>query len=119
VTLTGTTCRDPTCTITTAYSVWKNIVTTGTKSQAQMSWPCVFKNVDQDCPDGGQERTARMYFWIVRFATRTPNFSSSPRIRSAPHSGFSRARRWMGAIVSALKRFGGFGPRDLNRHKRR
>ena len=82
--LTCTTRRDPTCTITNAYSVWKNSVTTGTKSQAQVSWPCVFKKVDQVCPDGGRERTARMYFWIVRFATRTPNFSNSPRIPSAP-----------------------------------
>jgi len=29
-----------------------------------------------------------MYFCTVRFETRIPSLSSSPRIRSAPHRGF-------------------------------
>jgi hypothetical protein len=41
-----------------------------------------------------------MYFWTVRFETRMPSFSSSPRTRSAPHGLFSRAIRRMSSMVS-------------------
>lgn len=44
--------------------------------------------------------TRRMYFWIVRLATRMPRLSSSPRIRSAPQSRLLRAMRSINAIVS-------------------
>ena len=42
-----------------------------------------------------------MYFWIVRLHARMPNFSSSPRIRSAPHSRLSFAISLIKAMVSA------------------
>ena len=79
----------------------KNSETTGTKSHAQMSFPWVFRNVDQDCPDGDLERAACMYFWIVRFATLIFNFNNSPRIRSAPHNGFSLAIGLINRLVPA------------------
>jgi hypothetical protein len=52
------------------------------------------KNVCQLCPRGGNGRwLARMCLWIVRFETRIPSLSSSPRMRSAPQSRFSAAMR--------------------------
>jgi hypothetical protein len=48
----------------------------------------VLEKVDQRCPSLGR-RGRRMYFWTVRFATRMPSFSNSPRMRSAPQRGFA------------------------------
>jgi hypothetical protein len=39
------------------------------------------------------ERTACIYFWLVRFATLIVNFNNSPRIRSAPHNGLRSVTR--------------------------
>ncbi|HEX3054063.1 MAG TPA: hypothetical protein VHP83_25640 [Aggregatilineaceae bacterium] len=41
-----------------------------------------------DLPAGRKRGMHFRYFWIVRLLTWIPNFSSSPRIRSAPHSRF-------------------------------
>ena len=60
-----------------------------------------------------------MYLWTVRLQTRIPSFSSSPRIRSAPHRGFCghlpdergscrRRSTWL-ASVSARTREGPHG----------
>src|SRR5688572_10124480 len=77
--------------------VLNNSVTTGTKSQAQISFPWVFRNVDQDCPEVGLERTACIYFWMVRFATLIFNVNNSPQSVPRPiadsHGPSARSRQ--------------------------
>lgn len=68
------------------------------KSHAQTVW--FFRKAFQDCPRCGSTGRLCRYFWTVRFDTRMPSFSSSPRMRSAPQSLFSRAIRWMSSRVS-------------------
>jgi hypothetical protein len=61
-----------------------------------------------------------MYFWIVRFETRTPSFRSSPRMRSAPQSSLSMAIRCMSSLVSiSVRRAERTCDRDLALQKRR
>ena len=60
-----------------------------------------------------------MWRWTVRLPTRMPSLSSSPRIRSAPHSRFSAASRWIAATVSADTCGRLDAPRDLARQTRR
>jgi len=45
-----------------------------------------------------------MYFCTVRLLARIPSFASSPRMRSAPQRGFSRAMRLISAIVAGETR---------------
>ena len=45
-------------------------------------------------------RALGICFWMVRLLTVMPSFSSSPRMRSAPQSRFSWAKRLMSAIVT-------------------
>jgi hypothetical protein len=54
-----------------------------------------------------------MYLWIVRLATWMPSFNSSPRMRSAPQSRFSKAMRRMSWMVAGTRR--GPGRRQLDR----
>jgi hypothetical protein len=56
-----------------------------------------------------------MRLWIVRFATRIPSFCSSPRSRSAPQVGFSRAIRMISAPVSSEILGRGFSRRRVLR----
>src|SRR5712672_3174203 len=59
-----------------------------TKSHAHVTW--LRRNVDQPWPSPrGLE--PRMYRWTVRLQTRTPSFSNSPRMRSAPQRGLRAA----------------------------
>src|ERR1019366_230279 len=68
------------------------------------------RKVRQRCPERGATGPApRMRRWIVRVATRTPPFKSSPRIRSAPQSRFSVAMRRMRATKWGERR-GSRGP---------
>jgi hypothetical protein len=59
-------------------------------------------------------RTSSMYFWMALSLTRSPSFSSSPRMRSAPQVRFSWAIRLIKATISSasggLPRF----PLDLD-----
>src|SRR5579859_1911034 len=56
---------------------------------------------------------------MVRLATWTPSLSNSPRIRSAPQNGFSRARRWIRSMFWALRRWAGPRLRDFRFHNSR
>ncbi len=105
--LSGGSARHTTWTTRLAFtSTMKNAKT----GRNQTSWVagkgrprwCGFeRKVDQLCPRRGEGgRAPRMYRWTVRFATRTPSFNSSPRIRSAPHRRFSIAMRWLRAMTS-------------------
>src|SRR6267378_2314632 len=58
-----------------------------TKSQAQVTW--LRRKVLQRWPSPGTRFF--MYRCTVRFETRIPSLSSSPRSRSAPHLGFCAA----------------------------
>jgi len=71
------------------------------KSQAQICWACVCRKVFHVCPRGLVVRTALMYFCMVRKPPRMPSLSSSPRIRTAPHSRLSLAISLINATVSA------------------
>ena len=44
-------------------------MTTGAKSQAQMSWLCGFELVDREGRGVEEVRTAPRHFWRVRLAT--------------------------------------------------
>jgi len=87
------------------------------KSQTHMRSAWFFRNVAQLWPPP-RLRTPRMYFWIVRLLTLIPSLSSSPRMRSAPHSRPRPAISRMRSIVS-----GGSGDvfrgRDRRRQNRR
>jgi len=79
------------------------------------------RNVNQFCFEGCDLRTPSMYFWMVLLLTRRPNFSSSPRIRSAPQRRFALAIRLIDDTRSSVS--GGL-PRfrldlDLRFHTRR
>ncbi len=52
-------------------------------------------------PRGRGSRAFALYRWIVRLLRRMLSFSSSPRMRSAPHRPFSVAICSIGAIVCA------------------
>ncbi len=58
--------------------------TTGRKLQAQISVARVVRILDQVCPEAWSERTDRIYFWTLRFATAIRSFNSFPWMRSAP-----------------------------------
>ena len=45
-----------------------------------------------------------MYCWTVRLLTRMPSLSSSPRIRSAPHSPLAVAMAWIRSMSSTRNR---------------
>lgn len=96
-----TTRRDANSIMKNTYKNWKRKSITGRKSHAQICEAWFFKNVAQICNDPSRAR--KIYFWMVRLATEIPSFNNSPRIRSAPHSRFSRASCWMRAMVSAAK----------------
>jgi len=71
------------------------------KSQAQICWACVCKNVLHVCLRGLVGRTCLMYFWMVRLQTWMPSLRNSPRMRSAPHNRLSLAISSIKATVSA------------------
>ena len=48
----------------------------------------------------GNDLSLSRYFWMVRLLTSIPSLSSSPRIRSAPHSRFSCAICLMSSMTS-------------------
>src|SRR6266404_991500 len=84
-----------------------------TKSQAQVTW--LRRKVLQRWPSPQGTRLF-MYRCTVRFETRIPSLSSSPRSRSAPHLGFRAAI----SRISVAKRVGlRPGVRDRHRHRRR
>src|ERR1051325_10525579 len=60
------------------------------KSQAHIRSAWFFTKVAQLWPPPRLPRTSHMYFWIVRLLTLIPIFSSSPRMRSAPHKPAAR-----------------------------
>jgi len=84
-----------------------------TKSHAHVQW--LRRNVDQRWPSPrGLE--PRMYRWTVRLQTRTPSFSNSPRMRSAPQRGLRAAI----SRISAAREVGGRPDgRERRRHKAR
>src|SRR5215475_9782930 len=88
------------------------------KSQAHIRSAWFFTKVTQRWPPPLLPRTPRMYFWIVRLLTLIPSLSSSPRMRSAPHS---RPRAAMSRISWIVSRGRGdvLRGRDRRRQNRR
>ena len=71
-----------------------------TKSQAQVTW--LRRRVAQRWPSPGTRFF--MYRCTVRFETRIPSLSNSPRSRSAPHLGFAPPSR--GSASRGVSAFG-------------
>ena len=84
------------------------------KSQAHIRSAWFFTKVAQRWPPPLLSRTPRMYFWMVRLLTLIPSLSSSPRMRSAPHS---RPRAAMSRIRLMVS--GGSGDVFRGRDRRR
>ena len=86
---------------TKIYHVRNNQSLTTVKLQAYISLAWFLTKVAHVWLDDGDFFAFGMYFWMVLLHALIPSFRSSPRIRSAPHKGFSLAILWMIWIVSS------------------
>src|SRR6266508_3586971 len=68
---------------------------------------------------GDRAGPRRRYRWTACSLTALPSLSSSPRIRSAPQEGLSRAIRAISSRISALRRGRPGRPRDFQRQNSR
>jgi hypothetical protein len=100
------------------YSVRKVSVCTVSRSAAQIDGRWLCRNVRQPWL-GGDAGPRRRYRWTEALLTATPSFCSSPRIRSAPHRGLSRAIIAIRSRTSAVTRGRPTGARDRQRQNSR
>jgi len=98
---TWTTRRVPGSTTKNANNGRKRRLVTGRKSQAQVSWAWLRRQVAHVCLRGRGPPGPRKSVWTVRLATAMPSLPSAPRSRSAPQRGLSAAMRRIRATLSA------------------